>query len=383
MRFSGVSANGELKVRIIAGTHTVLMALNFPENRLTGLRGFTFFRCLEGEPAPGRCLRSLKVFKSVVPNPKKKINGQAPVFTTDKHPIQSFLWGDYTAKPDTRYEFNVVPMYGQPGALEPISTPRSKWRSDREEDDPNGHGVWFNRGAIASQAFAREFGNTSRAQKRSTIRRQRGHQMAVAWPARGVPRLHQRDAGRRGPARAACTNSPTSRSSKASRRRSTAASTSRIVYHDTSKEKAITGNGATQDDATATKVLFTARTEPKFRTTSSSSGSRVAERRSRSGRARPTSRPQVFSDRPMSVIWSNDRDLAKTISILDAARDRTRQASGRTSRRQISPYPPALRSKIRSCVPVLAARTSSMLRLVCRPDRGRRDASLCSRPRSG
>lgn len=183
MRFSGVSPNGELKARIIAGTHTVLMALNYPENRLHGLRGFTFFRRLEGEPPPGRCLRSLKVFKSVVPNPKKKVNGQAQVFTTDKHPVQSFLWGDYTATPGTKYEFTIVPVFGPPTALVPDQNGAVTVAVTTEKEaDPTGHGIWFNRGAIASQAFAREFGNI----KPSTQQLEDLTQPVTQWLSRGL-----------------------------------------------------------------------------------------------------------------------------------------------------------------------------------------------------
>jgi phosphatidylserine/phosphatidylglycerophosphate/cardiolipin synthase-like enzyme len=48
-------------------------------------------------------------------------------------------------------------MYGQPGALEPEAELEFEIRTEKEFDQ--GHGVWFNRGAIASQAFAREFKN--------------------------------------------------------------------------------------------------------------------------------------------------------------------------------------------------------------------------------
>jgi phosphatidylserine/phosphatidylglycerophosphate/cardiolipin synthase-like enzyme len=124
--------------------------------------GFAFRRVIAGKETQGqKWLRSLKVFKSIVPNPKEALDPENPNqqtrFSTWEHPVQSFLWGDYTAAPDTRYEFTIVPMYGKPGALEPDR--RIKFEIKTEKEFDKGHGVWFNRGAIASQAFARQFEN--------------------------------------------------------------------------------------------------------------------------------------------------------------------------------------------------------------------------------
>jgi phosphatidylserine/phosphatidylglycerophosphate/cardiolipin synthase-like enzyme len=156
-------AEGDFRVKAIAGTRTVLIALDCKEERRHGLLGFAFKReVVEGASVGSKWLRSLKVFKSVVPEPQKERDPKDPTkpkrFSTWEHPIQSFLWGDYTAEPDTLYRFKVVPMYGQPGALDPGPGLNFEIRTEKEID--RGHGVWFNRGAIASQAFAREFGNS-------------------------------------------------------------------------------------------------------------------------------------------------------------------------------------------------------------------------------
>jgi PLD-like domain len=75
-------------------------------------------------------------------------------------PVQSFLWGDYGAEPGTRYRFRILPMYGRPGALTTDPDDEIKIEIDTEKEwVGTGHGVWFNRGAIASQKFAEEFGN--------------------------------------------------------------------------------------------------------------------------------------------------------------------------------------------------------------------------------
>jgi phosphatidylserine/phosphatidylglycerophosphate/cardiolipin synthase-like enzyme len=158
-----VTPAGDFRAKAIAGTHTVLIALDYPEARRSQLMGFAFKREIIGAANLGpKWLRSLKVFKSIVPDPKNARDPHDSTkparFSTWEHPIQSFLWSDYTAQPNTPYRFTVVPMHGQPGALQPQPGLTFEIRTEKELDQ--GHGVWFNRGAIASQAFAREFGNT-------------------------------------------------------------------------------------------------------------------------------------------------------------------------------------------------------------------------------
>ena len=155
-------SEGDFRVKEIAGTHTVLIALDCTEARRHGLMGFAFKRETGGATkARQKWLPSLKVFKSIVPDPKNERDPSDPTqpkrFSTLEHPIQSFLWSDYTARPNTPYKFTIVPMYGRPGALQPEKEIVLEVRTEKEFDQ--NHGVWFNRGAIASQAFAREFTN--------------------------------------------------------------------------------------------------------------------------------------------------------------------------------------------------------------------------------
>lgn len=157
-----ITPPGDFRAYAIAGTHTILIALDCPKEKCKGLLGFAFRRERLGtQDTSPKWLRSLKVFQSLVPDPLSERNPNDPAkprrFSTWEHPIQSFLWSDYTAVPNTRYAFSVVPMYGTPGDLEPAPAVKFEIRTEREFE--NGHGVWFNRGAIASQAFAREFQN--------------------------------------------------------------------------------------------------------------------------------------------------------------------------------------------------------------------------------
>jgi phosphatidylserine/phosphatidylglycerophosphate/cardiolipin synthase-like enzyme len=164
MRITKESSSAEkFRVRAFAGTRAILIAIDCPEQRRIGLLGFAFQRGVSGGQT--KFLRSKKVFQSVVPDPKNARDPDDPDnprrYYTDAFPIQSFLWGDYAVEPDTLYRFRVMPMYGKPGALatSPADEIKFEIRTEKEWYDGAVHGVWFNRGAIASQYFAEEFGN--------------------------------------------------------------------------------------------------------------------------------------------------------------------------------------------------------------------------------
>src|SRR5438874_1579627 len=103
--------NRRVRARAIAGTHVVLIALDVAESAREGLRGFAFKRGQGG--GPQHPLQGLKYFDGTVANPRK-----GDEYSTREQPIQSFLWSDYAATPNTSYDFTVVPLYGTPGALE-------------------------------------------------------------------------------------------------------------------------------------------------------------------------------------------------------------------------------------------------------------------------
>ena len=143
---------GKFRATAIAGTRAVMLALDCDEDARKGLLGFAFRRQRVGKDPEPKWLRSLKVFETVVPKPDPKGD-----YRTNEFPVQSFLWSDYTAEPQTKYQFEVFPAFGKPGALE--LGKGLKLTVTTEPEDDGEHGIWFNRGAIASQAYAREFGN--------------------------------------------------------------------------------------------------------------------------------------------------------------------------------------------------------------------------------
>jgi len=130
-----------------------MIALDCDDDARKGLLGFAFRRQRVGADREPGWLRSLKVFESVVPKP----DPEKGTYFTNEFPVQSFLWADFTAEPDTSYQFEVFPAFGTPGALKLGEQLILKITTEPENDGKNG--IWFNRGAIASQAYARQFGN--------------------------------------------------------------------------------------------------------------------------------------------------------------------------------------------------------------------------------
>ena len=153
-----------LTVRAIGGLHVVTLAWDFVEGqeaKREGLLGFAIERSelKEGTVIERYFLRGIKRFQF-------KDEGVAPgtPMPTSEHPIQSFQWGDYTAKPATIYRYKVVPVYGKPKLIEldDASGTTVEITTESEEarvgdDGQPCHDIYFNRGAAGSQAYARKF----------------------------------------------------------------------------------------------------------------------------------------------------------------------------------------------------------------------------------
>lgn len=142
------TATGKVRVRAISGTSVVFLAFDMTAKNAEGLMGFAIQRhdLTEAEVI---WLRGNKTFPSV-----RQSVGISDA-TSFRHPFQDFQWADYAAKPAHHYRYRVMAMYGPPENLEP------RWETEIDiETEPLGgdtHSVYFNRGAIASQAFAQRF----------------------------------------------------------------------------------------------------------------------------------------------------------------------------------------------------------------------------------
>lgn len=146
-----VVKNG-VAVNAIAGTYVVFLGLNIEPALKKGFRGFAIKRedHTEGE---AYWLRGLKTFEAVVPNPSPGAS-----FSSYVHPIQSFQWADYSAKPAHQYTYTILCMYGQVNDIKP-KRQLTVTISTEVEVIENGHSVFFNRGSVATQEYARKFLN--------------------------------------------------------------------------------------------------------------------------------------------------------------------------------------------------------------------------------
>jgi len=140
-----------ISVHAIAGTYVVLLGIDATERARSRLLGFAIER--EDHTERERYwLKGFRTFEETEPDPQP-----GGLYSTLEHPIQSFLWGDYTAKPNHKYTFRIRPIRGRPKNLEYGTDVTVQIRT--EDVDIGEHAIFFNRGAIASQAYARKFQN--------------------------------------------------------------------------------------------------------------------------------------------------------------------------------------------------------------------------------
>jgi phosphatidylserine/phosphatidylglycerophosphate/cardiolipin synthase-like enzyme len=142
-------SNEGLTVQAVAGTYVVLLAMHMDKSACPGHMGFAIHRTDHTEE-DAYWLEGMKTFEET--DPKLAPGWKYP---TNKHPIQGFTWSDFTAKPGHRYTYRVVALKGSPTALEAFK--EVKLDAITESETGGDHAVYFNRGASASQEFARRF----------------------------------------------------------------------------------------------------------------------------------------------------------------------------------------------------------------------------------
>jgi phosphatidylserine/phosphatidylglycerophosphate/cardiolipin synthase-like enzyme len=143
---------GPLSVNAIAGSYVVLLGINMEEKRSKGVLGFAIERIDHTNNDKHDWLAGFKTF------PGAKVEKGSIVSTKD-HPIQSFLWSDFTTRLAHSYTYRIVAMRGAPGNLKEGEEVRV--RVDMEDEAKDKHAVFFNRGVAGSQAYTRKFGNQS------------------------------------------------------------------------------------------------------------------------------------------------------------------------------------------------------------------------------
>ncbi len=180
--------NAQMSCYFVAGTYVVLMGFDATEEACKGLLGFAVHRVDKTENEE-YWLKGFRTFESTYKNPPK-----GTLVSTQEHPVQDFVWSDFTAKPNHKYVYKVVPVYGKPKSLkygEAIEQEVDTESEGRKQalavsDGENGnedaiHSIYFNRGVIGSQAYAREFHNINPDKLRG-----QEQQRAFRWLSRGL-----------------------------------------------------------------------------------------------------------------------------------------------------------------------------------------------------
>lgn len=152
MRFKSEKIDG-YRIFAVSGINTVSFAIDFDDADTRGMLGFAVERHDKAEDER-YFMYGFKVFRSVIPEPDDKT-----AVSTFDHPIQSFVWDDFTAKPNRDYEYFFYPLKGRPkNLLRPDRPVPIKIRTEPDfSTEP--HDVFFNRGVASSQAYTRKFDN--------------------------------------------------------------------------------------------------------------------------------------------------------------------------------------------------------------------------------
>jgi len=144
------ASKGPLSVQAVAGSHVVLLGIDMEKARTDGVLGFAIERIDHNRNNRRDWLAGIKTFKSA------RVRRGALV-PTNEHPVQAFLWSDFTARKGHRYTYRVVAMRGTPGNLAEGEDVRV--RVTMADEEGRSHAVYFNRGVAGSQAYVRKFGD--------------------------------------------------------------------------------------------------------------------------------------------------------------------------------------------------------------------------------
>lgn len=128
----------------------MLLGIDMDEESSRGVLGFGIERIDHTRSDRSDWLLGFKSFEGAQLRP-------GALVSTREHPIQAFLWGDFTTRVGSEYTYRIHAMRGEPGNLvpgEPVEV-----RIAMEREDAGAHAVYFNRGVAGSQAYARKFGN--------------------------------------------------------------------------------------------------------------------------------------------------------------------------------------------------------------------------------
>lgn len=140
-----------LSVQAIAGSYVVLFGIDMDEAASEGVLGFAIERTDHSEGDKKDWLAGFRKFK----------DGATPAagafVTTREHPLQTFMWCDFTVRKSREYTYRIVAMRGAPDNLEEGESVSVRVQMENEEEGR--HTIYFNRGVAGSQAYLRKFGD--------------------------------------------------------------------------------------------------------------------------------------------------------------------------------------------------------------------------------
>lgn len=151
MRFRSKTQRG-YTIYAVTGVNTISFAIDGKGADTKGLLGFAMER-VDPQEDERYFMYGFKVFKNIIPHPVEDM-----LLSTFDFPVQSFVWDDFTGKPNHTYTYNFYPVKGKPKNLireTPIAiTVQTEPMFSSLEND-----IFFNRGVASSQAYARKFNN--------------------------------------------------------------------------------------------------------------------------------------------------------------------------------------------------------------------------------
>ena len=177
IRFRSKKKDG-FQIFAVTGPNTISFGISATAVAKKGLLGFAVER---SDPKENErfFMTGFKVFKSVIPKPDEKT-----IASTFDHPVQSFVWDDFTGKPGREYSYFFHPLRGKPKNLDHQASPiQIDVETEELFSKTAEHQVFFNRGVASSQAYVRRFGNQSPDQLRENEGPKR-EQEALDWLSR-------------------------------------------------------------------------------------------------------------------------------------------------------------------------------------------------------
>ncbi|HMJ47849.1 MAG TPA: phospholipase D-like domain-containing protein [Ferruginibacter sp.] len=146
--------NNKFSIHAISGNHVVTLGFDAKKAAAKNLLGFAVHRTeldKQGKTVEAYWMKGYKPFEEVISKPEPNT-----YYSTYEHPVQSFLWADFTVKPGKRYVYKIIPVSGKPKLLKYGEELKVEIQSEPLSD--NVHEIHFNRGVAASQAYAAKFG---------------------------------------------------------------------------------------------------------------------------------------------------------------------------------------------------------------------------------